>query len=123
MAVHGERSSWATSARRSKAGGPARGSAGARCGKAPRSAGRQSIISRPTSPWNQQRDPEPERQRHHNPTRMVPMSGSRKRVDAIVEAVEKAGSTPGSFVHSAVSWAATNDLQLYGGGSTPELPR
>ena len=42
--------------------------------------------------------------------------------DAVVEASEKAGSTPGSFVRKAAAPAAADDLYLYGGGLTPELP-
>ena len=41
--------------------------------------------------------------------------------DAVVEAAEKAGITPGSFVRKAAARAAANDLYLYGGGLTPEL--
>ena len=41
--------------------------------------------------------------------------------DAVVEAAEKAGITPGSFVRKAAARAAADDLYLYGGGLTPEL--
>ena len=41
--------------------------------------------------------------------------------DAVVEAAEKVGMTPGAFVRKAVAHAAANDLYLYGGGLTPEL--
>ena len=41
--------------------------------------------------------------------------------DAVVEAAEKAGTTPGSFVRKAAARAAADDLYLYGGGLTPEL--
>ncbi len=41
--------------------------------------------------------------------------------DAVVEAAEKAGMTPGSFVRKAAARAAADDLYLYGGGLTPEL--
>lgn len=41
--------------------------------------------------------------------------------DAVVEAAEKAGMTPGSFVRQAAARAAADDLYLYGGGLTPEL--
>ena len=41
--------------------------------------------------------------------------------DAVVEAAEKAGMRPGSFVRKAAARAAANDLYLYGGGLTPEL--
>ena len=41
--------------------------------------------------------------------------------DAVVEAAEKAGITPGSFVRRAAARAAADDLYLYGGGLTPEL--
>ena len=41
--------------------------------------------------------------------------------DAVVEAAEKAGITPGSFVRKATARAAADDLYLYGGGLTPEL--
>ena len=41
--------------------------------------------------------------------------------DAVVEAAEKAGMTPGSFVRKAAARAAADDLHLYGGGLTPEL--
>ena len=41
--------------------------------------------------------------------------------DAIVEAAEKAGTSPGSFVRKAAARAAADDLYLYGGGLTPEL--
>ena len=41
--------------------------------------------------------------------------------DAVVEAAEKAGITPGSFVRKAAARAAADDLDLYGGGLTPEL--
>ena len=41
--------------------------------------------------------------------------------DAVVEAAEKAGITPGSFVRKAAARAAVDDLSLYGGGLTPEL--
>ena len=41
--------------------------------------------------------------------------------DAVVEAAEKAGIIPGSFVRKAAARAAADDLDLYGGGSTPEL--
>ena len=41
--------------------------------------------------------------------------------DAVVEAAEKAGITPGSFVRKAATRAAADDLYLYGGGLTPEL--
>ena len=41
--------------------------------------------------------------------------------DAVVEAAEKAGITPGSFVRKAAARAAADDLYLYGGGLAPEL--
>ena len=41
--------------------------------------------------------------------------------DAVVEAAEKAGIAPGSFVRKAAARAAADDLYLYGGGLTPEL--
>ncbi len=41
--------------------------------------------------------------------------------DAVVEAAEKAGIAPGSFVRRAAARAAADDLYLYGGGLTPEL--
>ena len=41
--------------------------------------------------------------------------------DAVVEASEKAGITPGSFVRRAAARAAADDLYLCGGGLTPEL--
>lgn len=41
--------------------------------------------------------------------------------DAVVEAAEKAGIAPGSFVRRAAARAASDDLYLYGGGLTPEL--
>ena len=41
--------------------------------------------------------------------------------DAVVEAAEKAGMSPGSFVRKAAARAAADDLYLYGGGLTPEL--
>ena len=41
--------------------------------------------------------------------------------DAVVEAAEKAGMTPGTFVRKAAARAAADDLYLYGGGLTPEL--
>ncbi len=41
--------------------------------------------------------------------------------DTVVEAAEKAGITPGSFVRKAAARAAADDLYLYGGGLTPEL--
>ena len=41
--------------------------------------------------------------------------------DTVVEAAEKAGITPGSFVRKAAARAAADDLHLYGGGLTPEL--
>ena len=41
--------------------------------------------------------------------------------DAVVEAAEKAGTSPGSFVRKAAARAAADDLYLYGGGLTPEL--
>ena len=41
--------------------------------------------------------------------------------DAVVEAAEKSGMTPGSFVRKAAARAAADDLHLYGGGLTPEL--
>ena len=41
--------------------------------------------------------------------------------DAVVEAAEKAGITPGSFVRKAAARAAADDLYLYGGGLTPQL--
>ena len=41
--------------------------------------------------------------------------------DAVVEAAEKSGITPGSFVRKAAARAAADDLYLYGGGLTPEL--
>ena len=39
----------------------------------------------------------------------------------MVEAAEKAGITPGSFVRKAAARVAADDLYLYGGGLTPEL--
>ena len=41
--------------------------------------------------------------------------------DAVIEAAEKAGITPGSFVRRAAARAAADDLYLFGGGLTPEL--
>ena len=41
--------------------------------------------------------------------------------DAVIEAAEKAGITPGAFVRQAAARAAADDLYLYGGGLTPEL--
>ena len=41
--------------------------------------------------------------------------------DAVIEAAEKAGMTPGAFVRRAAARAAADDLYLYGGGLTPEL--
>ena len=41
--------------------------------------------------------------------------------DTVIEAAEKAGITPGSFVRKAAARAAADDLYLYGGGLTPEL--
>ena len=41
--------------------------------------------------------------------------------DTVVEAAEKAGIAPGSFVRKAAARAAADDLYLYGGGLTPEL--
>ena len=41
--------------------------------------------------------------------------------DAVVEAAEKAGMSPGSFVRKAAARVAADDLYLYGGGLTPEL--
>ena len=41
--------------------------------------------------------------------------------DAVVEAAEKAGMAPGSFVRKAAARAAADDLYLYGGGLTPKL--
>ena len=41
--------------------------------------------------------------------------------DTVVEAAEKAGISPGSFVRRASARAAGDDLYLYGGGLTPEL--
>ena len=41
--------------------------------------------------------------------------------DAVIEAAEKAGITPGSFVRKAAARAAADALYLYGGGLTPEL--
>ena len=41
--------------------------------------------------------------------------------EAVVEAAEKAGMSPGSFVRKAAARAAADDLYLYGGGLTPEL--
>ncbi len=41
--------------------------------------------------------------------------------DAVIEAAEKAGITPSSFVRRAAARAAADDLYLYGGGLTPEL--
>ncbi len=41
--------------------------------------------------------------------------------DAVVEAAEKAGMNPGTFVRKAAARAAADDLYLYGGGLTPEL--
>ena len=41
--------------------------------------------------------------------------------DAVVEAAEKAGMNPSSFVRKAAARAAADDLYLYGGGLTPEL--
>ena len=46
---------------------------------------------------------------------------SKDEWDAIVEAAEKAGMTPGSFVRKAAARTAADDLYLYGGGLTPEL--
>ena len=43
--------------------------------------------------------------------------------DAVVEAAEKAGIAPGSFVRRAAARAAADDLYLYGGGLTPELAK
>ena len=41
--------------------------------------------------------------------------------DTVVEAAEKAGITPGSFMRKAAARTAADDLYLYGGGLTPEL--
>ena len=41
--------------------------------------------------------------------------------DTVVEAAEKAGIAPGSFVRKAAARAAADDLYLFGGGLTPEL--
>lgn len=41
--------------------------------------------------------------------------------DAVVEAAEKSGMTPSSFVRKAAARAAADDLYHYGGGLTPEL--
>ncbi|MYH58951.1 MAG: hypothetical protein F4145_13370 [Boseongicola sp. SB0675_bin_26] len=41
--------------------------------------------------------------------------------DAVVEAAEKAGLTPSSFVRRAAARAAADDLHLDGGGLTSEL--
>ncbi|MCY4394635.1 MAG: hypothetical protein OXC10_05830 [Rhodospirillaceae bacterium] len=41
--------------------------------------------------------------------------------DAVVEAAEKAGLAPSSFVRRAAARSAADDLYLYGGGLTPEL--
>ena len=41
--------------------------------------------------------------------------------DAVIQAAEKAGLTPGAFVRQAAARAAADDLYLYGGGLTPEL--
>ena len=41
--------------------------------------------------------------------------------DAVIQAAEKAGLTPGAFVRRAAARAAADDLYLYGGGLTPEL--
>ena len=46
---------------------------------------------------------------------------SKAEWDAVVEAAEKSGMTPGSFVRKAAARAAADDLYLYGGGLTPEL--
>ena len=46
---------------------------------------------------------------------------TRNEWNAVVEAAEKAGITPGSFVRKAAARAASDDLYLYGGGLTPEL--
>ena len=46
---------------------------------------------------------------------------TRNEWDAVVEAAEKAGMSPGSFVRRAAARAAADDLYLYGGGLTPEL--
>ena len=42
-------------------------------------------------------------------------------LDAVIQAAEKAGLTPGAFVRKAAARAAADDLHLYGGGLTPEL--
>ena len=41
--------------------------------------------------------------------------------NAVTEAAEKAGTTPGGFVRKAAARAAADDLYPYGGGLTPEL--
>ncbi len=46
---------------------------------------------------------------------------ARNEWDAVVEAAEKGGMSPGSFVRRAAARAAADDLYLYGGGLTPEL--
>ncbi len=46
---------------------------------------------------------------------------TRNEWDTVVEAAERAGITPGSFVRKAAARAAADDLYLYGGGLTPEL--
>ncbi len=46
---------------------------------------------------------------------------SKSEWDAVIEAAEKAGMTPGTFVRKAAARAAADNLYLYGGGLTPEL--
>ena len=41
--------------------------------------------------------------------------------ESVVEAAEKAGLTPSSFVRRAAARAAADDLHLDGGGLTPEM--
>ncbi len=41
--------------------------------------------------------------------------------DTVIEAAEKAGITPDSFIRKAAARAAADDLYLYGGGLTPDL--
>ncbi len=46
---------------------------------------------------------------------------SKSEWDAVVEAAEKAGMAPSSFVRRAAARAAADDLHLNGGSLTPEM--
>ncbi len=54
---------------------------------------------------------------HHNRS----IRFTKNEWDAVVEAAEKAGITPGSFVRRSAARVAADDLYLYDGGLTPEL--